>query len=337
MKKKTSVFPVALLVAGLLFLTTACGDREGAGEADSKVEGGAEVVATFADEEMSLDDFQAEVEKLPPQVKPLLSSLERRKKFLENFILSKLLVDEAKRRGLDKDEEIRKQLDEMEKRLILQKVFKDLQQNVAVTDEDVKAYYDANPAEFTTAEIKVSHILLEDEASAQEVLEKVKANPDSFAELAKTRSKDTATAPEGGDLGFFGRGRMVPEFEQAAFELEKPGDLSEVVKSPFGFHVIRLTEKKEGEKRPFEQVAGEIRTKLLQERQRHAVEAHFEKVKTEAKLLIDDQVLAKYNPGPPGPAGIPGGGAEIGRPAPPPETPPSAPEGAPPAGGEEDE
>jgi peptidyl-prolyl cis-trans isomerase C len=335
MNKKTSVFPVALLVAGLLFLTPACGGREGAGEADSKVEGGGDVVATFAGEEMSLDDFQAEVEKLPPQVKPLLSSPERRRKFLENFILSTLLVDDAKRRGIDKEEEIQKQLDDMEKRLILQKVFKDLQQAVTVTDEDVKAYYDASPGEFTTAEIKASHILLEDEASAQEVLEKVKADPDSFAALAKALSKDTATAPNGGDLGFFGRGRMVPEFEQAAFGLEKPGDLSEVVKSPFGFHVIQLTEKKEGDKRPFEQVTGEIRTKLLQERQRNAVEAHFEQVKSEAKLLIDDQVLAKYDPGPPGPAGIPGAG--IGHPAPPPETSPSAPEEAPPAGGEEGE
>jgi peptidyl-prolyl cis-trans isomerase C len=325
MKKITSVFPVALLVGGLVFLTTACGGREGAGEADSKVEGGGDIVATFAGEKMSLDDFQAEVEKLPAQVKPLLSSPERRRKFLENFILSKLLVDDAKRRGLDKDEEIKRQLDEMEKRLILQKVFTDLQQNVVVTDEEVKAYYDANPDEFTTTEIRVSHILLDDEASAREVLEKVKADPDSFAALAKERSKDTATAPKGGDLGFFGRGRMVPEFEKAAFALEKPGDLSGVVKSPFGYHIIRLTEKKEGKERPFEQVKEEIRAKLLQERQRSAVEAHFQKVKDAAKLTINDDVLAKYNPGPSAPPGMPGVGAEMGHPGPPPETAPSAP------------
>src|ERR1700752_4141742 len=91
-----------------------------------------------------------------------------------------------------------------------------------------------------------SHILVKDEELAKRLREELRQDPSKFEELAKQNSTDTATAARGGDLGFFGQGRMVPPFEQAAFALEKVGDMSEVVKSPFGYHIIKLTERKEG-------------------------------------------------------------------------------------------
>ncbi len=317
---------VLLIIPALVLILPACAKKEKTGEAASKIEGGGEVVATYAGKKLTLDQFGAEVEKLPPQIKPLLSAPDRRKQFLENFILSQLLIEEAKKKGLDKDEEIKNQIEEMRKRLLLQKVFQDLQQSVAISDAEVKEYWEKHPEEFSTAQIRASHILVDDEAAAKKLLEQVKAKPDSFAELAKKLSKDTATAPSGGDLGFFGHGRMVPEFEKAAFALKNVGDLSDVVKTPFGYHIIKLTEKKEGEPRPFDQVKEEIRSKLLQKRQREKVEAYFAELKRKAEVKVDEKVLAKYNPGPltEEPGGLPGEPPNLSRP-PAPRPAPSAP------------
>jgi len=291
--------PPAVVILILVLALPACGPGKETEQA-ARVEGAGEVVATYGKHKLTLDDFEAEVEKLPPQVQPMLSSPERRKQFLETFIISQLLIDEARAKGLDKDEEIRKQVEETEKRLILQRAYGDLQQAVSVTDAEVEAYYNANPNEFSTAEIRASHILVEDEATAAELLKKARANPDSFAKLAKENSKDTATAPNGGDLGFFGRGRMVPDFEKAAFALEKPGDISEVVKSPFGYHIIMLDERKEGEKKPLDQVKEQIRVTLLQQKQEKSIEAHFDKLKADNQVRINDDVLAKFTAAPSG-------------------------------------
>jgi peptidyl-prolyl cis-trans isomerase C len=307
---------ILLIVPALALILPACSKKEKAGAPASKIEGGSEVVATYGDKKLTLDQFGAEVEKLPPQVKPLLSAPDRRKQFLENFVLSQLLIEEAKKKGLDKDEEIKNQLEEMKKRLLLQRVFQDLQKSVTISHAEVKEYWEKHPEEFSTAQIRVSHILLDDEAAAKKLLQQVRAKPDSFADLARKFSKDTATAPSGGDLNFFGHGRMVPEFEKAAFALKNVGDISDVVKTPFGYHIIKLTEKKPGEPRPFDQVKEEIRSKLLQKKQREKVEAYFAELKRKAGVKIDEKVLAKYNPGPltGGPAALPGQRPMVSRP-----------------------
>ena len=134
---------------------------------------------------------------------------------------------------------------------------------VEITDEDMQTYFDENKEEFNQQEqVRASHILVEDEATAQEVLEKINAGED-FAELAKEYSTD-GSAENGGDLGFFGKGDMVAEFEEAAWALEKD-EVSDIVKSEFGYHIIKKTDYQAAEEAKFEDHKDEIKDALFYE------------------------------------------------------------------------
>ncbi|MEZ9525755.1 peptidylprolyl isomerase [Enterovibrio norvegicus] len=146
-----------------------------------------------------------------------------------------------------------------------------------VTEEEAKAYYNANLASYGTAEKrKVSHIMIQgdDDAAnekAEAVLAELNAGAD-FAELAKTRSDDTFSAEQGGQLDWFDAGVMDPAFEEAAFALANKSDVSGVVKSDFGFHIIKLDDVKASDSEPFEAVRDEI---VAQLKQQHAAETFF--------------------------------------------------------------
>lgn len=135
--------------------------------------------------------------------------------------------------------------------------------DIKVTEEDMETYFEENKAEFAQAEeVQASHILVEDEATAKEVLEKVNAGED-FAELAKEYSTD-GTAENGGDLGFFGTGQMVEPFEKAAFALEI-GEVSDIVETEYGFHIIKVTDKQEAKEAVFADHKEEIKEILIEE------------------------------------------------------------------------
>src|SRR5207247_1468450 len=156
---------------------------------------------------------------------------------------------------------------------------------VSVTDREIEVYYQGHSDEFKQEEEAcASHILIkvkqgeakeghpDEEAKkiAQGVLDQVKAGKD-FAELAKRSSEDQGSAAQGGSLGCFGHGRMVPEFENAAFSLGA-GETSDLVQSPFGYHIIRVTEHKDETFSPLAQVKERIRQSMLAERTRKVVE-----------------------------------------------------------------
>jgi len=146
--------------------------------------------------------------------------------------------------------------------------------SLTVTDDEVRQYYDTNISQYQTpGQVRANHILLrvDDEDTEEEVVERAadlatqaRGGAD-FAELAREHSDDEGTVENGGDLGLFGRGRMVPEFEAAAFEMNE-GDISDPVKSAFGYHVIQVTEKQEEITQPFETVQTTIQNLLKQER-----------------------------------------------------------------------
>lgn len=152
-----------------------------------------------------------------------------------------------------------------------------VKRGITVSDADLKSYYEQNAARFSVAEERrASHILIKADAAAPAaerdkararataLLNEIKADPKRFAELAKANSDDTGSAQKGGDLDWFGRGAMVKPFEEAVFALKR-GELSPVVESDFGFHVIQLVDQRGGEKKPFEAVQTEIRAEVAQQ------------------------------------------------------------------------
>lgn len=165
-------------------------------------------------------------------------------------------------------------------RMKLEKLF---ESKIEVTDEEIKTYYEENKDTFTEPEqVHASHILLETEEEANEILAQLNEGAD-FAELAKEHSKDPGSAQNGGDLGFFGRGEMVPEFEEAAFSLEV-GEMSGVVESEHGYHIIKVTDKKEAKEYTLEEKREEIREQLFAQKLNAQVPAWLNELKQNAEI-----------------------------------------------------
>jgi len=168
--------------------------------------------------------------------------------------------------------------------------------SLAVSEDEIKKYYDANPDKFLRGEqVKVSHILIGADAKAgaaekknarekAEKLQKELAGGADFAKLAGENST-CPSGKQGGDLGYFGKGRMVPPFEQAAFAL-KPGETSGVVETSFGYHIIKMTERKPAGKTPIEKVRPAIEAMLKAQKSNAAVAAFVEKARKQAKVEV---------------------------------------------------
>ncbi|MFA5240307.1 MAG: peptidylprolyl isomerase [Phycisphaerae bacterium] len=170
---------------------------------------------------------------------------------------------------------------------------------INVKEEDAKKYYDENKKEFEIPEqVRASHILITPKttdpnadpntakaaakAKAEDLLKQIKDGAD-FAELAKANS-DCPSSKQGGDLDFFGKGQMVPAFEEAAFAL-KTGEVSDVVETQFGYHIIKATDRKEAGVIPFEQAKEDIIKMLTQTEQAKLAEAYVASLKAEAKIV----------------------------------------------------
>jgi peptidyl-prolyl cis-trans isomerase C len=164
------------------------------------------------------------------------------------------------------------------------------------TDVQVREFYDKNPDKFKQEEsIRASHILFRVDENAdaatkkkamdqaQSVLKQARAGAD-FGELAKKHSGD-GSAPQGGDLNFFTHGQMVPAFDQAAFAL-KTGEISDIVTTQFGYHIIKVTDRKAAEMVPFEQVSDRIKEFLTEQQKQQKADAFIQSLKQKAKIEV---------------------------------------------------
>lgn len=268
---------------------TAATEKTGADE-KPVVQSDTRVVASYGDKKMTVSDFEAMANDLNPRARRSLDDETKREQFVENHVLQQLVYDEGKRLGYLDDPTIKDQLRDLERRLVIQRVMME-HQGDPVSDDEVRRYYDEHREEFKTDRVKASHILVKDEALAKEILAKLQADPSSFAKLAEEYSIDHSNSSRGGELGFFPRGRMVKEFEDAAFALTKDGEISGIVKTRFGFHIIRRDAREDGAEKPFEEVASQIRVKLINQKRRESTQNFIDKLKSDARYTLNRDVL----------------------------------------------
>lgn len=263
------------IATGILTLTACNGD-------------GSDVIVESEVGNITKDEFYTEMKDMAGE--PILQQMLYEKVLSDKYEVSDKELDEKTKefkeqygetfflqQGFETEEAFKE--DYLKLNLLLEKAI-----SAPITDEEVKKYYD----EEYKPEIKASHILVEDEEKAKEVKSKLDAG-EKFEDLAKEYSSD-GSAEKGGDLGWFGPGAMVPEFEEAAYALEV-NKISEPVQSQFGFHIIKVTEKKE--KEAFEDVKKDMKEKVLASRLGNpvAIQEAISKEMKDAGVKVNDKDL----------------------------------------------
>ncbi len=263
---------------------------QGPGADAGKKEQKGQVLAEVNGAIITTDDYKKEMEILPPYLKQMAVTPEGRKEMLDSMVVRELVMQDAQKQGIDKSPEVAAKMEDMKKRVIVEAYLKKkVEEQVKVSDADLQKFYDQNKDKFKAGEqLRASHILVKSEKEAQDVLAQLKGGA-KFEDLAKKVSVDPAGA-KGGDLGWFGKGSMIPEFEKVAFAM-KEGETSGIVKTKFGFHVIKLTGKRPAGILPFAEVKEQLKTNLMPEKQQEVFKKVKEDLKKNAKLSIKEDVL----------------------------------------------
>jgi len=323
MNKKDRELIIITLISLIFFsiMSLSCAGEKSSAEEKIAVVNGKIIPKSDFDREMVMVNEQfSQIGKTPSSAE--LSNI--RKNILENLINLELLYQESRKEGIQVDEKVlneqyenwKKQLPNQEalneflKKLNLsetgikdrlrmglavqQWVEKKFGQKALVSDQETKSFYNGNPDFFKVPEqVRASHILIKvgaksdaaQKAAARkkiEAIQKQLKNGEDFSELAKKVSECPSNT-KGGDLGYFSRGQMVKPFEDVAFSL-KPGEMSGIVETEFGFHIIKLTEKKTETTLGYEQVKDRLATLLKKDKVEKETNLYIEKLKKDSKI-----------------------------------------------------
>jgi peptidyl-prolyl cis-trans isomerase C len=222
------------------------------------------VIATVNGQDITEGDLTLAEGDLDQQFARLPAE-QRRAAALSAIIEIKLLASEAQTKGLDKDEEFQKRMQFLQDRALHSAV---VEKEVAgnITDEEIRARYDTEIAKTPAQnEVHARHILVKTKEEADAIIKDLDGGA-NFEEIAKEKSSDPGSGANGGDLGYFGAGQMVPEFEKAAFALEVGAYTKEPVQSQFGFHIIKLEDKRQQQPPAFDQVKDQFRSLVLRDK-----------------------------------------------------------------------
>lgn len=242
------------------------------------------VLALVGEKEIRQSDFDMLLQQIGPQRAMQFQSPEGQKQLLDELIHQELFLIDGKANNIEASDAFKQELDFVKDNMIKQFTIRTLLDAVKVEDAEIDAFYAENAAMFKNEEsVKASHILVDTEEAANEALEALK-NETAFEEVAKKFSS-CPSAENGGDLGDFTRGKMVPEFETAAFNLEV-GEISAPVQTQFGFHIIKVTEKSEAAQKSLEEAKEDIMNTVLLQKQQKIYLDRVEEIKKNVTIEV---------------------------------------------------
>lgn len=283
--KKHAFIPLFLLA---LFCLSGAGCEKEMGSKD---------LVRVNDVSITLEEFRQISERQPLEGKMRLLDEKGMRDFLDNYVIAReVLYQEAERRGFHKKKEILEKVEDFRRAMVIDALLEEaLRGKAEVTEEDIQQYYKDNLALFSEPlEIKIRHIVVNSEFILKEVLARL-SKGENFEQLASTYNVDR-TREDGGNLGYLRRGQLSPpfaQFEEAAFSLKNKGDISEVVRTPYGYHIIRLEEKRGTSVRPLVQVRERIRVFLQTKKRQEAYLNYVKELKAKAKITINEALWAE--------------------------------------------
>jgi peptidyl-prolyl cis-trans isomerase C len=221
------------------------------------------------------------------QRKDVLDDANSRRQLLNSLIEQELLIQESEKEKLDQDADYKTAVDAFRRQYLTNRV---LSKNLSgkFTESAAKRYYENHKNRYSTEQVHAMHILVSDESKAMEVMKMAQAPNADFQALAEKYSKDPSAKNNRGDIGFFGRDRMVAEFTNAAFGA-KDGEIVGPVKTAYGYHIIKVLEKKAGKVLEYSDVESKVKSDLQQE----LASSYMTNLRSQAKISIDDKALNK--------------------------------------------
>lgn len=242
------------------------------------------VLAKVNGKEITQEDLNNAMVRFPKENQQYFATEQGKSQLLDQMVSFELIHNYAKEQGLENSDEYKEQLEVLKRDILIQAAVKKILDSVTVTEEEIKEFYNNNEDMFMTQEsVSAKHILVDSEEKAKDIKAKIEAGT-SFEDAAKEYSS-CPSAAQGGDLGSFTRGRMVPEFEEASFALEI-GKVSDPVKTQFGYHLIKVEEKMPAAKKSFDEVKNSIKVNLLSQKQNNHYIEFVNNLKNDQKVEI---------------------------------------------------
>jgi peptidyl-prolyl cis-trans isomerase C len=242
------------------------------------------VLAIVNGKEITQNDLDIAISRFPGERQGYFRNEEGKKQLLDQMVSFELIYNYAKDNGIEQEQDYIERLEAAKKVLLTQTAINKILSEVRLTDDEIKAYYDVNKELFKTEEAaNARHILVNSLEEANEIRSKIVEGMNF--EMAAMQYSTCPSKAQGGNLGQFTRGRMVPEFEDAAFKLEV-GAISEPVKTQFGYHLIKVENKSEASVKPLEEVYSVIKSELLNQRESYKYMQFTEGLKDKYKVEI---------------------------------------------------
>jgi parvulin-like peptidyl-prolyl isomerase len=249
-----------------------------------------DILATVNGKNITKQDAETFVNTSSPQMHFSQLDSSQQKMIVDRLVEKELFTELAAKEGIDKKPEFQSNIEKIKKELLVNMWMKEQMDNAVVSDSEAKAFYEKNKDKFMQkASVHARHILVKEEKDAKDIVNQMKALKGDalktkFIELAKSKSTGPS-GPKGGDLGFFNKGQMVPEFSKAVWALNVGEITPEPVKTQFGYHIIYLEEKKDGSIAEYDTVKDQIIASLKQKQFTAKIAETAKELKSQAKIV----------------------------------------------------